>query len=324
MSKSNAPSITLNPTGQKMPQVGFGLWKVDNATCADTVYNAVKSGYRLFDGACDYGNEKEAGQGLKRAFTEGLVKREEIFLTSKLWNTFHKREHVKQLCKKQLEDYGVEYFDLFLIHFPISLAYVDPKERYPPGWAVDGKDKQELQDTPIRETWEAMEQLVDEGLVKNIGISNFQGVLILDLLRYARIRPAVLQVELHPYLQQNALINLCKQQGIAVTAYSSFGPQSFVELKMDKGTPTLFEHETVTSIAKKHKKEPAQVLLRWATQQGLAVIPKSNNQNRLEQNLHCCDFDLSEDDVKALAKLNQNIRFNDPGHYLNPPVYIFA
>ncbi|KAI0962005.1 hypothetical protein AcW1_000929 [Taiwanofungus camphoratus] len=246
-------SIALKRTGQKMPVVGFGLWKVTKSTCADTVYNAIKAGYRLLDGAGDYGNEKEAGEGLRRAIADGIVKREDVFVTSKLWNTFHARDHVKALAKKQLGLWGIDHFDLFLVHFPIALQYVDPSHRYPPEWFGDD-GKVYLQNTPMQETWGAMEELVDEGLVKNIGVSNCQGSILLDILRYARYQPAVNQVELHPYLTQEALIKLCKTLGIAITAYSSLGPQSYVELGGDKGAQNLLEHDVVSSIAQKSQK----------------------------------------------------------------------
>lgn len=315
-------SIVLKRTNQKMPLVGFGLWKVNNETCAETVYNAVKAGYRLFDGAGDYGNEKEAGEGIKRAIDEGLVKREELFITSKLWNTFHAKEHVKQLADYQLKLWGLDYIDLFLIHFPISLAYVDPSHRFPPGWTGDD-GKVHLQNTPYQETWTAMESLVDEGLAKNIGVSNVQGALLLDVFRYARYEPQVLQVELHPYLTQEPLLELAKTLGIAVTAYSSFGPQGWVELGMGKGATLLMEHDVVTSVAQKNGKSPAQVLLRWATQQGLAVIPKSNSNSRLVENLDCIDFNLSDADLKSISSLNQNLRLNNPAE-IDPRLAIFA
>ncbi|KAG5715272.1 putative NAD(P)H-dependent D-xylose reductase xyl1, partial [Termitomyces sp. T112] len=165
--------------------VSFGLWKVTKSTCAETVYQAIKAGYRLLDGAGDYGNEKEAGEGVRRAIQEGIVKREELFITSKLWNTFHAREHVKPITKKQLGLWGIDYFDLFLVHFPIALQYVDPDHRYPPEW-FDDNGRVQLQNTPLQETWGAMEELVDEGYAKNIGLSNCNGSLILDVLRYAR------------------------------------------------------------------------------------------------------------------------------------------
>ncbi|CAL1695054.1 unnamed protein product [Somion occarium] len=315
-------TITLKRTGDKMPVVGFGLWKVTKATCADTVYNAIKAGYRLLDGAGDYGNEKEAGEGLRRAIADGIVKREDVFVTSKLWNTFHAHDHAKALAKHQLQLWGIDYFDLFLVHFPISLEYVDPSHRYPPEWWGDD-GKVHLAKVPLQETWTAMEELVDEGLAKNIGLSNTQGSLLLDVLRYARIEPQVLQVEIHPYLTQEALVKLAAIHGIAVTGYSSFGPQSYVELGAHKGASSLLEHDSIAQIASKNNKTPAQILLRWAVQRGLAVVPKSNNHERLVSNLQVTSFSLSEDEIKAISALNINLRLNDPVD-LDPRMDIFA
>lgn len=296
-----------------MPLVGFGLWKVNNDTCADQVYNAIKTGYRLFDGAADYGNEVEAGQGVKRAIDEGLVKREELFIVSKLWNTFHDKERVGPICKKQLNDWGLDYFDLYIIHFPIALKYVDPSVKYPPGFFFEG-DKIVLSKASLEETYHAMEELYDSGLIKSIGISNYTAALVLDVERYAKHMPQTLQIEHHPYLVQQELIDLCKNRGIQVTAYSSFGPQSFLEMNMQSAqdTPLLMEHNTVKSIADKHDKTPAQVLLRWSTQRDVAVIPKSNNQKRLAQNLDVCSFDLSNDEIKQISGLDKHLRFNNP------------
>lgn len=242
------------------------------------------------------------------------MKREDLFLVSKLWNSFHDGERVEPICKKQLADWGIDYFDLYLIHFPVALKYVDPSVRYPPEWAYDGKDDIRLSNATIQETWTAMEGLVPKGLAKSIGISNFQGSLILDLLRHAKIRPATLQIEHHPYLVQKSLLKLAAAEGIVVTAYSSFGPQSFRELEWHSAldTPILFEHPNVVEIAKKHNKTPAQVLLRWATQRGLAVIPKSNNQGRLLQNLEVTNFDLEQSEIDTISGFDRNLRFNNP------------
>ncbi|KAK2756142.1 NAD(P)H-dependent D-xylose reductase (XR) [Arachnomyces sp. PD_36] len=316
-------SVKLN-TGFQMPLVGFGLWKVNNDTCADQVYNAIKSGYRLFDGACDYGNEVEAGQGVARAIKEGIVKREELFLVSKLWNSFHDGGRVEPICRKQLADWGIDYFDLYIVHFPVALKYVDPAVRYPPGFYYEGNTFVPG-DATIQETWTAMENVAEKGLARNIGISNFNVQLIMDLLRYARIRPATLQIEHHPYLTQEGLINYAQSQGIAITAYSSFGPQGFVEMDMQsaKDTPLLLEHPTITAIAQKHGKTPAQVLLRWATQRQIAVIPKSNNQGRLAQNLDVLGFNLEDSEIKDILALNKNLRFNNPLNYGIPcPIFV--
>ena len=159
-----------------------------------------------------------------------------------------------------------------------------------------------------------MEALYEAGLIKSLGISNYNGALLLDLFRYAKQLPQTLQIEHHPYLTQEPLLKLCKERDIAVTAYSSFGPLSFVELDMQKAkdTPMLFDHEVVKSIADAHGKTPAQVLLRWSTQRGVAVIPKSNNQDRLAQNLDVCSFDLKQDEIDKISGLDKGLRFNNP------------
>ncbi|KAF9889927.1 NAD(P)H-dependent D-xylose reductase (XR) [Aspergillus nanangensis] len=343
------PTIKLN-TGYDMPIVGFGLWKVNNDTCADQVYEAIKAGYRLFDGACgkqlshplsflslerkenltsspnftDYGNEVEAGQGVARAIKEGIVKREELFIVSKLWNSFHDGERVEPICRKQLADWGVDYFDLYIVHFPVALKYVDPAVRYPPGWSYADDDKIVHSTASIQETWSAMETLVDQKLARSIGVSNFSAQLLMDLLRYARVRPATLQIEHHPYLTQPRLVKYATQHGLAVTAYSSFGPLSFLELQVPnaENCPPLFEHDVVKAVAEKHGKTPAQVLLRWATQRGIAVIPKSNNPTRLAQNLDVVGFELEQAEIDSISALDRGLRFNDPvGYGMDVPIF---
>ena len=256
---------------------------------------------------------------MARAIKEGIVKRSDLFLVSKLWNSFHDGDRVEPICRKQLSDWGIEYFDLYIVHFPIALKYVDPKDRYPPGFTYDGKNVV-TSNASIQETWTAMEGLVEKGLCRSIGISNFNAQLVMDLLRYAKIKPAALQIEHHPYLTQEGLVTYTKSQGIAITAYSSFGPVSYHELDMQraKDTPLLFENETIKSIAQKHGKTPAQVLLRWSTARDVAVIPKSNNQQRLAQNLEFSELELSQDELKEISGLDRNLRFNNPLHVSMP------
>lgn len=325
LNTTNMVSVTLKPSGQEMPLVGFGAWKVDKDTCAEQIYQAIKAGYRLIDGAQDYGNEKECGEGVRRAIKEGIIKREDIFITSKLWNTYHAKEHVEPMLRKTLEDWGLDYVDLFLIHFPIAQKYVDPKERYPPGFLNDlEKEVAYFENSPIHETWAALEQCVNKGLAKNIGISNFNAGLIRDLLTYAKIRPSVLQIEHHPYLTQPDLIKYVHSEGIAITGYSTFGPQSFIELDHPgaKNMVKVLEHETVTSICKEVNKTPAQVILRWATQRDIAVIPKSNKKERLSENLSCLDFELSQKQLDAISGLNKDFRFNNPADWPTPsPIF---
>lgn len=316
-------TIKLN-SGYEMPQVGFGCWKVTKDTCADTIFNAIKVGYRLFDGAEDYGNEKQVGEGINRALSEGLVARDELFVVSKLWNNFHHPDNVEKAVDRTLSDLNVEYLDLFLIHFPIAFKFVPFDEKYPPGFYCGDGDKFVYEDVPLLDTWRALEALVKKGKIRSIGISNFPGALIQDLLRGAEIPPAVLQIEHHPYLQQPRLIEYVQSKNIAITAYSLFGPQSFVELDHPKvkDCVALLQHEDIEAIAKKHSRTTAQVLLRWATQRGLAVIPKSNKTERLAQNLEINDFDLSQADFDAIAKLDKELRFNNPWDWDKIPTFV--
>ncbi|KAI8628288.1 NAD(P)H-dependent D-xylose reductase [Xylariaceae sp. FL1651] len=305
-----------------MPLVGFGIWKVPRETCADQVYNAIKLGYRHIDGAWDYTNSAEAGEGVRRAIKEGIVKREDLFITSKLWNNYHKREHAFEMAKLENEAWGLGYLDLFLIHFPISLEFIPfDKIRWPCFWSDKEQTKvTPLAKVPLSETWKALEDMVQtpenpDGFIKSIGVSNFHTQLIYDLLSYAKIPPSVLQIEHHPYLTQPELIKMAQENNIVVTGYSTFGPQSFLEMNHAGAlnTKPLFEVDFVKNIADKHGKTPGQVLLRWCTQRGIIVIPKSNSVNRLKQNLESCTFNLSDAEIEQISALDKGLRFNAPG-----------
>lgn len=175
----------------------------------------------------------------------------------------------------------------------------------------------------MHECWREMEKLVENGLARNIGISNFNVQLILDLLTYAKIKPAVLQVEIHPYLQQSRLVTWVQSQGINITAYSSFGPASFVDLTDDgKNTPPLLENQVIKDIAAKHSKTTGQVLLRWSTERNVAVIPKSTNQDRINSNRDIFSWSLDDEDIKNIQSLDKGLRFNDPYSYnFNLPLF---
>lgn len=306
--------ITLQPSGDKMPLIGFGCWKVDPKDAPETIYNAIKVGYRLIDSASNYKNEQAIGKGIKKAIDEGIVKREDLFVTTKLWSTYHKKEHVRLACKKQLEDLGLDYVDMFLVHFPLPLKYVPIEEKYPPGWYQPGEDKITLDRAPMHECWAEMEKLVEDGLVRNIGVSNFNVQLLMDMLTYAKIKPCLLQVELHPYLQQQHLVDWVQAQGIAVTAYSSFGPTSFVSTgsKRAKSVEPLFENPTIKDIAAKYNRPPSQVALRWSLERNVAVVPKSLNIDRMKMNLEALNWKMDEEDVQAINQLDMGLRFNDP------------
>lgn len=308
-------TLTL-PRGGSIPSVGLGFWKIDRDRTADVTVEAVKLGYRHLDCAADYGNEGEVGEGIERVLKHGLCNRDSLWVTSKLWNTYHRPSHVGRACRRTLQDLRVDYLDLYLIHFPISLAYVPFEVRYPAGWFYDpdAKPPRMVHDpVPIAETWDAMERLVDEGLVRHIGISNFGVSLIRDLLSYCRIRPSVLQVESHPYLVQSKLLRYCQSEQIAYTAFSPFGAPSYIPLGMATAQDSVMNDPVVLGIAKSVDRTPAQVVLRWGVQRGTAVIPKSSSREHLQENLQLFDFELSEDHMAAINALNRHQRFNDPG-----------
>jgi D-xylose reductase len=303
---------------QQMPAVGFGLWKIAKDDTADMVFNAIKAGYRHLDSAADYGNEKQAGEGIRRALAEGLCTRQDLWITSKLWNTFHHPQHVREACEKTLSDLGLDYLDLYLIHFPISLRYVPMAKRYPPEWIFDPQAEHPemvIDPVPLADTWRAMETLVQAGLVRSIGVCNYNSALLHDLMAYASIKPAMLQIESHPYLTQQRLIRLAHHYDIAVTAFSPLGAGSYVELSMASDQDSVLQQPVVKDIASRVQRTPAQVVLRWGIQRGTSVIPKTSRASRLVENLSVFDFTLSDDDMAAISALNQNRRFNDPGAF---------
>jgi len=308
----------INVTGQTMPAVGLGLWKLETNEVAEAVYNAIKNGYRHLDSAADYGNEQQVGEGIARALKDGLCSREDLWITSKLWNTFHRKEYVQQACEKSLSDLGLDYFDLYLIHFPIALQYVDINDRYPPEWIFNPQDDNptmELDSVPLSETWAAMESLVENQLARQIGVCNYSAVLLHDLMSYARIKPAMLQIESHPYLTQDALIRTARSYNIAVTAFSPLGALSYVSLDMASKGDSVLTETVVIKAAERASVTPAQVVLRWGLQRGTAVIPKTSRPERLVENLSLSGFNLTDEEMDAISALNENRRFNDPGKF---------
>lgn len=301
-----------------IPPIGFGFWKVAREDAADTAYEAIKAGYRHLDCAADYGNEMEVGQGIARAISDGLVTRDDLWITSKLWNTFHAKEHVEEAARKSLSDLGIERIDLYLIHFPIALEYVPIADRYPPDWIAnpdDANPEMRLAKVPLHETWAGMETVHDAGLAAHIGVCNYNTGLLHDLITYARIAPHSLQIESHPYLTQEKLIRLATDYGMQVTAFSPLGALSYLELDMAGAGDSVLTQPVVTAAAEAHEKTPAQVVLRWGVQRGCSIIPKTTKPDRMRENLDIMDFALSDDEMQAISALNQNRRFNDPGDF---------
>lgn len=269
-------SVTLS-NGLAIPQMGLGLWKVNPSIAPDLVVNAIRYGYQHLDCASDYGNESAVGKGIALALNQNLIRRDDLWVTSKLWNTYHRKQNVRLAAERSLQDLQLDYLDLYLIHFPIAQVFVPTNQRYPPGWIFDpsaDKPTMKLDRVSLAETWGDMEDLVRSGLVHSIGVSNFSISLLRDMMSYATIPPAVLQVELHPYLTQAKLLRYCNSEGIVVTAFSPLGASSYLPLGMAKTTDSVLDNPVVQNIAARHNKSPAQVTLRWAIQRGTVVVAK--------------------------------------------------
>lgn len=319
---SSEHNLILN-TGASMPRIGLGTWrsKPDEAGRA-VEYALAEAGYCHIDCAAIYRNEPEIGTALSKVFGDGTRRREDVFITSKLWNTEHARDHVRAACEKTLRDLKLDYLDLYLMHWGIAIPPHDDIADNPYGRLTEQLDEKGYlvtQPTPVRETWEAMQELVSAGLVKAIGVANFTAPMLVDLLTYAKIVPAVNQIELHPYLQQQALIEFCQHKGITVTAYSPLGsPGNFGKAK---NLPVVAEDPVIVEIATRLGKSPAQVMIRWAIQRNTVVIPKSVTPERIKENIAVFDFELSDADMSAIATLDRGLRFVNPAQWWKLPYF---
>jgi len=300
-SVNKSASTSLSHKNARIPLVGLGTWKAGRGEVQKVVELAIDLGYRHIDCAAAYGNEKEVGAAIAKKIKSGVVKREDLYVVSKLWNTEHEPKDVAPAFNRTLQDLGLEYLDLYLIHWPV--AFASGKGKFPT--TEDGKVDYGY--TPIEDTWKALEVLVQKGLTRAIGLSNFNSKQIDRIIKSGTIRPACLQIESHPYLTQDKLIKFCHSRDIQVVAYSPLGSPDRPWAK--PGQPTLLEDPKIAEIAKKYKKTPAQILLRFQVQRGVAVIPKSVKADRLKENLEVTNFKLSEEDVEVIHSFNRNYRF---------------
>jgi len=294
---SNMPCTVL-PNGDKMPVVAYGTFRSSTGEIYDAVLEALKAGYRHFDLAHVYGNEKEIGKALKHAFDTGIVERKDLFVTGKLWNSDHDVDIVPQACKHSLNDLGLDYFDLYLIHFPICWKHT--------GLATPSWGKSELGYTPLIDTWRAMEKLVDDGTIRSIGVSNYPLMLMHDLVTQARIPVACNQIEAHVYYTRDSLVRYCQSRGICVTAHTPLGGGKANEVEYSSGKSPL-EDPVVTAIAGSKNATPAQILLRFLLQRGIVVLPKSVKASRMAENISVFgdNLVLTDTEMEKLAALDR-------------------
>jgi methylglyoxal/glyoxal reductase len=279
MVAKNLQDTTTLHNGVKMPWLGIGVFKVEEGPeLVHAVKTAIKHGYRSVDTAAIYGNEVGVGQGIREGMKEAGISREDLFVTSKVWNTDLGYESTLAAYETSLNKLGLEYLDLYLIH-----------------WPVEGKYK---------DAWRALETLYKEGRVKAIGVSNFQIHHLEDLMQDAEIKPMVNQVEYHPRLTQKELQSFCQKHGIQLEAWSP----------LMQGQ--LLDNEVLQEIANKYNKSVAQVILRWDLQNGVVTIPKTTKEHRIIENASIFDFELTEEDMERIDGLNQNHRVGpDPDNF---------
>lgn len=278
MAKNLQAATTLH-NGTKMPWLGIGVFKVEEGSeLVSAVKSAIKHGYRSIDTAAIYGNETSVGQAIHEGIQETNLPREDLFVTSKVWNADLGYEATLAAFETSLDKLGLEYLDLYLIHWPVKGKY--------------------------KEAWRALEKLYKDGRVKAIGVSNFQIHHLEDLMEEAEIKPMINQVEFHPYLTQKELITFCRAHDIQMEAWSP----------LMQGQ--LLDNPVLQEIADKHGKTVAQVILRWDLQHGVITIPKSTKEHRIVENASVFDFELTKEEMDRIDALNQNHRVGpDPDNF---------
>ena len=298
------------PNEVTMPALGLGTWKAQGQNLVKSLLEAIKMGYRHIDTAMIYNNEVEVGQAIAMAINMDLCNREDLFVTSKLWNDRHQPEEVLPALEASLDRLKLDYLDLYLIHWPIAfksgVVLPESSEDYLP-----------LSQAPLVDTWRAMQQAQKTGLTRAIGVSNFT-VRHLELLKECDNMPAINQVEMHPLLTQNTLRAYCHKHGIALTAYAPLGSTDRASAMKSSDEPNLFEVEGIRAMAQKYNCTPAQLLIAYHISRGDSVIPKAVQIPHLSDNLQASDIRLSDQDIDVISALNKDYRFIN-GHFFDCP-----
>ncbi|XP_036616766.1 prostaglandin-E(2) 9-reductase-like [Trichosurus vulpecula] len=320
MALSRSHRVTMND-GNTIPVLGFGTYaprSVPKSEHEVATKLAIEVGFRHIDGAFLYQNEKEVGQAIQAKIADGTVTREDIFYTGKLWNTCHRPELVRPALEETLKNLQLDYLDLYIIHSPISLK---PGKDLTP---MDENQKVIGDSVDLRDTWEAMEKCKDAGLVKSIGVSNFNRRQLEMILNKTglKYKPVCNQVECHPYLNQSKLLEFCKSKDIILVAYSALGSHREPPM-VDPQSPIVLEDPVLGAIAKKHNRSPAQVALRYQIQRGVVVLAKSFTEKRIKENFQVFDFQLTPEDMKVIDGLNKNLRYLTPKILQEHPNYPF-
>lgn len=285
-----------------MQAIGLGTWKAKGNEVKKAIKDAIEVGYRHIDTAAAYGNEEEIGEALAEVFAQGKVHREDVFITSKLWNDSHKEGQVIPALQESLKKLKLDYLDLYLIHWPVAFKQGVGQPKKPDDYLTP-------EEAPIIETWRQMEKAKDDRLTRHIGVSNFSEKKLKDLVSKARIKPEMNQVELHPLLQQKDLLDYCKSENIFLTAYSPLGSGDRSKDMKGENEPSLFDLDTINEIAKKNNGTAAQVLLKWHMQRGCAAIPKSTSEIHILANFQAPNVSLDKDDMEKISKLDKHSRF---------------
>lgn len=288
--------------GDTMHSIGLGTWKATGAEVKKAVKDALHAGYRHIDTAAVYGNEEAIGEALAEFFSEGEILREDVFITSKLWNNAHGEGQVRPALEDSLKKLGLDYLDLYLIHWPVAFRHTVDSPKKP-------DDYLSPEEAPISETWKQMEKAKKNGLAKHIGVSNFSEKKLRDLISKVSEKPEMNQVELHPLLQQRALLDFCKKEDILVTAYSPLGSGDRSLAMKGANEPNMMDLQILKDIAKERNATVPQILIAWHGHRGCAAIPKSTSKEHIISNFQGAAVSLSDTDMEKIEKLDRHYRY---------------